>query len=125
MMMRLPPTPTMNSRISLLPNDLRLRAASAAPLFPIFIDKTGPRAGLFRIRTTTMTNPLSTPEPAVYGAAFDQKQRDYALRAKEIRAANKTVLFDLLASAGIETLPVLFDGYGDSGKIERVDIEAP
>jgi hypothetical protein len=71
-----------------------------------------------------MTNPLSTPEPAVYGAAFDQKQREYALRAEEIRAANKTVLFDLLAAAGIETLTVLFDGYGDSGQIERFDIEA-
>ena len=34
-----------------------------------------------------MTNPLSTPEPAVDGAACDQKQREYARRAEEIRAA--------------------------------------
>ena len=71
-----------------------------------------------------MTSLLSTPEPADDGAAFAQKQREYDRRAEEIRAANKTVLFDLLASAGIETLTVLFDGYGDSGQIERVDIEA-
>ena len=71
-----------------------------------------------------MTNPLSTPEPAADGAAFDQKQREYARRAEEIRAANKTVLFDLLAASGIETLTILFDGYGDSGQIERIDVEA-
>ena len=71
-----------------------------------------------------MTNPQSTPEPAADGAAFDQMQREYARRAEEIRAANKTVLFDLLAAAGIETVTVLFDGYGDSGQIERLDIEA-
>jgi len=71
-----------------------------------------------------MTSPLSTPEPAVDGAAFDQKQREYARRAEEIRAANKTVLFDLLTAAGIETLTVVFDGYGDSGQIERIDVGA-
>ena len=71
-----------------------------------------------------MTNPLSTPAPAADGATFDQKQREYARRAEEIRAANKTVLFDLLAAAGIQTLTVLFDGYGDSGQIERIDIGA-
>jgi uncharacterized protein DUF6878 len=71
-----------------------------------------------------MTSLLSTPEPTDDGAAFAQKQREYARRAEEIRAANKTVLFDLLAAAGIETLTVLFDGYGDSGQIERFDIKA-
>lgn len=70
-----------------------------------------------------MTNPLSTPEPAADDAAIDQKQREYARRAEEIRAANKTVLFDLLAAAGIETVTVLFDGCGDSGQIERFDVE--
>ncbi len=70
-----------------------------------------------------MTNPQSTPEPAADGAAFDQKQREYARRAEEIRAANKTVLFDSLAAAGIETVTVIFDGYGDSGQIERIDVE--
>ena len=50
-----------------------------------------------------MINPQSTPEPAADGAAFDQKQREYARRAEEIRAANKTVLFDSLAAAEIET----------------------
>jgi len=36
--------------------------------------------------------------------------------------ANKAALFDVLAAAGIVTVTVRFDGYGDSGQIE--DIEA-
>jgi hypothetical protein len=32
-------------------------------------------------------------------------------------------LFDSLAAAGIETVTVIFDGYGDSGQIERIDVE--
>lgn len=70
-----------------------------------------------------MTVAQSTPEPAADGAAFDQKQREYARRAEETRSANKAVLFDSLAAAGIETVTVLFDGYGDSGQIERIDVE--
>jgi len=71
-----------------------------------------------------MTNPQSSLAPAIDGAAFDQKQREYACRAEEIRAANKAVLFDALAAAGVETVTVIFDGYGDSGQIERIDVEA-
>jgi len=70
-----------------------------------------------------MNDPQSTPEPPVDCAAFDQKQREYARRAEELLAANKVVLFDSLAVAGIETVTVIFDGYGDSGQIERIDVE--
>ena len=70
-----------------------------------------------------MNDPQSTPEPAIDGNAFDQKQREYAHRAEEILAANKGVLFDSLAAAGIATVTVIFDGYGDSGQIERIDVE--
>ncbi|MBA7464947.1 hypothetical protein ES707_00105 [subsurface metagenome] len=70
-----------------------------------------------------MTDPQSTPEPAIDETAFDQKHREYARRTEHIRVANKIVLFDSLAAAGIETVTVLFDGYGDSGQIERIDVE--
>ena len=33
-------------------------------------------------------------------------------------------MFDSLTAAGIETVTVMFDGYGDSGQIERIDVEA-
>lgn len=67
-----------------------------------------------------MNDPQSTPEPPIDGTAFDQKQRKYARRAEEILASNKAVLFDSLAAAGIETVIVTFDGYGDSGQIENI-----
>jgi len=71
-----------------------------------------------------MTDPQSTLEPAADDTPFDQKQREYLHRAEELSAANKAVLFDILAAAGIETVTVIFDGYGDSGQIERIDVEA-
>jgi hypothetical protein len=70
-----------------------------------------------------MTGSQSTPEPAIDETAFDQKQLEYARRSGDIRSANKAVLFDVLAAAGIETVTVIFDGYGDSGQIERIDVE--
>jgi hypothetical protein len=42
-------------------------------------------------------------------------------RAAQILVANKAVLFDSLAAAGIENVVVTFDGYGDSGQIEAID----
>jgi hypothetical protein len=38
----------------------------------------------------------------------------------EANALNKTAVFDALASAGITSVVVTFDGEGDSGQIERV-----
>ncbi len=70
-----------------------------------------------------MTGSQSTPEPAIDETAFDQKQLEYARSSGDIRSANKAVLFDVLAAAGIETVTVIFDGYGDSGQIERIDVE--
>lgn len=70
-----------------------------------------------------MTGSQSTPEPAIDETAFDRKHREYARRAEETRSANKIILFDLLTAAGIETVTVIFDGYGDSGQIERIDVE--
>ena len=41
----------------------------------------------------------------------------------ELRLHNKTVVFDALDAAGIATVVVSFDGYGDSGQIERLEVE--
>jgi hypothetical protein len=40
----------------------------------------------------------------------------------ELRLQNKTVVFDALDAAGIATVVVSFDGYGDSGQIERLEV---
>jgi hypothetical protein len=54
-------------------------------------------------------------------AAWEQKQQEHNRRFDELLLANKTALFDALASVGIEIVDVNFDGYGDSGQIESIE----
>ncbi|MFG1314639.1 DUF6878 family protein [Xanthobacter autotrophicus] len=68
------------------------------------------------------------PSPAVPPVDLDaamkrvlEEQRTFEARADELRPANKTVLFDALAAAGITLVVVTFDGYGDSGQIESIE----
>lgn len=42
----------------------------------------------------------------------------------ELQPRNKTALFEALAVAGITHVVVSFDGYGDSGQIESVEVKA-
>ncbi|WP_028709992.1 DUF6878 family protein [Paracoccus pantotrophus] len=42
----------------------------------------------------------------------------------ELFSLNKGVLFDALASAGVTHVVVTFDGYGDSGQIENVEVRS-
>jgi hypothetical protein len=55
---------------------------------------------------------------------WQQQERAYARIASELLAANKAALFDALAAAAITTVIVNFDGYGDSGQIERMEVRA-
>jgi hypothetical protein len=41
-------------------------------------------------------------------------------RSAALFPANKAALFDALGAAGITTVTVTFDGYGDSGQIEEI-----
>ena len=52
---------------------------------------------------------------------WQQQERELARITKEVLLANKTALFDALAAAGITTVIVNFDGYGDSGQVERIE----
>ena len=42
----------------------------------------------------------------------------------ELQPHNKATLFDTLASAGVTFVVVTFDGYGDSGQIENIEVKA-
>lgn len=53
-------------------------------------------------------------------ARYLEQERLRALLAPEVNEHNKAVLFDALRDAGIACVAVEFDGYGDSGQIERV-----
>ena len=55
---------------------------------------------------------------------WQQQERELARITKEVLLANKTALFDALAAAGITTVIVNFDGCGDSGQIEMIEVKA-
>jgi hypothetical protein len=42
----------------------------------------------------------------------------------ELQPLNKTTLFQALSAAGVTLVIVSFDGYGDSGQIENVEVKA-
>ena len=55
---------------------------------------------------------------------WEIKRAEHERRDAELRAVNKTAVFDALAAAGITIVVVAFDGYGDSGQIENVEAKA-
>jgi len=65
--------------------------------------------------------PLPAPFPSM--EEWEDKDRDYRHRANELLSVNKTVLFNALSAAGITTVIVSFDGYGDSGQIEEIEVK--
>lgn len=58
-------------------------------------------------------------------ARFREQERLRALLASEVDTHNRLVLFDALRDAGIGCVTVEFDGYGDSGQIERIAFLRP
>jgi hypothetical protein len=70
-----------------------------------------------------MSNP--SPMPAPFDANdFMERLRAYEARAAELYPENKANLLTALAAAGITQVTVTFDGYGDSGQIENVEVKA-
>jgi hypothetical protein len=74
---------------------------------------------------TIMTNASDIPS-ANDGVLSDwetKRATQDRLRA-ELQPLNKAVLFDALAAADVTLVVVSFDGYGDSGQIENVEVKA-
>ena len=72
-----------------------------------------------------MTELLSiAPTLAAPAPDWETKSAEHERRDAELRAVNKTAVFDALAAAGITIVVVAFDGYGDSGQIENVEAKA-
>jgi hypothetical protein len=70
-----------------------------------------------------MTDENPAPQPALDTESWLAKESARAELAQSIRPINKTVLFDALAAAGIAVVVVTFDGYGDSGQIENIEVQ--
>lgn len=62
------------------------------------------------------------PAPAFDPENFIARYQAYEQRAAELHPANKASLFAALAGAGIVKVTVTFDGYGDSGQIDNVEL---
>lgn len=72
-----------------------------------------------------MTNAFDIPS-VVDSATSDWETKRAAqdrLHA-ELQPLNKAALFDALTAAGVTLVVVSFDGYGDSGQIENVEVKA-
>ena len=63
----------------------------------------------------------TTPEPQPPLSDWELKSQAHARLEAEVFTQNKAALLDALALAGITTVIVDFDGYGDSGQIEHVE----
>ena len=74
--------------------------------------------------TKTKRQNETTPDPNTVLQAWYQAEQEHTRRANEMLPANKAVLFDALAAAGITSVHVDFDGYGDSGQIEDITVKA-
>lgn len=72
-----------------------------------------------------MTN-NDTPDstPVIDPTSWLVQDREFQQLCESIRPENKATLFDALAQAGIATVLVKFDGYGDSGQIEDTSVHA-
>ncbi|WP_282129205.1 DUF6878 family protein [Roseobacter litoralis] len=71
-----------------------------------------------------MTEPNTTPTPSFNVAAWEVERRAHEAAQAAIRPVNKAALFRVLSAAGITSIDVSFDGYGDSGQIESIDAKA-
>jgi hypothetical protein len=67
-----------------------------------------------------MSTGIPTPDPTFDTASWLAQEQARARLDESIRPENKAVLFEALAQAGIATVLVEFDGYGDSGQIEDI-----
>lgn len=70
--------------------------------------------------TTAPTVP--TAEPLADFDAYMASHAAFQERAASLVAGNKAALFEALTAAGITHVIVIFDGCGDSGQIESVEV---
>jgi len=71
-----------------------------------------------------MNDSPTTPAPELDFAAWERQERAHTSRAADVLPANKTTLFDALAAAAITIVVVTFDGCGDGGQIENIEVKA-
>src|SRR3546814_15576395 len=75
-------------------------------------------------RSFLMSDLDSIATPSIDWAIVTAQSAAREALATALLPVNKTALFGVLAAAAVTTVVVSFDGYGDSGQIERVEARA-
>ena len=70
-----------------------------------------------------MSNEISAT-PQFDASDFMARVQAYEARATALYPANKASLMAALAAAGITSVVVTFEGYGDSGQIENLEVKS-
>jgi len=71
-----------------------------------------------------MTNPSDSSATDSGQSDWEAKRAAQEQLHAELQPLNKAALFDALAVARVTHVVVSFDGYGDSGQIENVEVKA-
>jgi len=72
-----------------------------------------------------VTNASDTPSDGSSAPSdWEIKRAAHDRLRAELQPCNKAALFDALAVAGMTFIIVSFDGYGDSGQIEDIEVKA-
>ena len=71
--------------------------------------------------TNTSQAPLSCGAPI---SDWERQKAAYETLKAKLFALNKAAFFDAIAPLGVTQVVVTFDGYGDSGQIENIEIRA-
>ena len=66
----------------------------------------------------------TTPNGDAANSDWQTKSAAHDRLCAELQPQNKAALFDALAAAGVTVVVVSFDGSGDSGQIENIEVKA-
>jgi len=66
----------------------------------------------------------TTPSNDSLSSDWEAKRAAQDRLHAELQPRNKAALFDAVAAAGVTHVVVTFDGYGDSGQIEHIELKA-
>lgn len=69
-------------------------------------------------------DPVEPPPPSIAVMDYATLCKAHRTVSESLHTPNKVALMAVLSAAGITHVTVSFDGYGDSGQIEHIDVRA-
>jgi hypothetical protein len=100
-------------------------AARAVPLTSPSIRSARPSRRAISFQEIIMTNASDIPSADDSAPSdWETKRAAHDRLHAELQPLNKATLFEALAAAGVTLVIVSFDGYGDSGQTENVEVKA-